>query len=98
MSRSAIKPQLYAVRSMRRCRIAFSVHTGIAAPRAVAAAMAQIEIDRRAAAADATIKRLKAEAEIETASWKAQQWAEIERFKARVRAETSQLDNPDDPV
>ena len=53
---------------------------------AVAAAIAQIEIDKQAAAADAAIKRLKAEAEIEIARWKAEQWAEVEKFKAGVKA------------
>ena len=53
---------------------------------AVAAAMAQIEIDKQAAATDASIRRLKAEAEIEIARWKAEQWAEIEKFKAGIKA------------
>jgi hypothetical protein len=51
----------------------------------VASVMAQIEIDRQAAAADTEIKRLKAQADIEIARWKAQQWAAIERYKVGVK-------------
>jgi len=58
---------------------------------AVAAAIAQIEIDKQAAAADAAIKRLKAEAEIEIARWKAEQWAEVEKFKAGVESHVGAL-------
>src|SRR5262249_456970 len=54
---------------------------------AVTAAMAQIEIDKQAAAADGAIKRLKPEAEIEIGGWKAQQWAEIEKFKAGLKTQ-----------
>jgi hypothetical protein len=49
--------------------------------------MAQIEIARQAAIADAEIKRLKAQADIEIAQWKARQWAEIERYKVGLKAE-----------
>jgi hypothetical protein len=53
----------------------------------VALAVAQIEIARQAASADAEIKRMKAAAEIEIAQWKARQWAKIERFKVGLKAE-----------
>src|SRR5258708_37220081 len=49
--------------------------------------MAQIEIARQAASAEAEIKRIMAAADIEIAQWKARQWAEIERFKVGLKAE-----------
>ena len=53
----------------------------------MAMAMAQIEINKRAAEADVETRRLKAQADIEIAQWKARQWAEIERYKVGLKAE-----------
>ena len=50
--------------------------------------MAQIEIiAKRRPRPTCEIKRVKAQADIEIAQWKARQWAEIERFKVGLKAE-----------
>ncbi len=59
---------------------------------AVAAGHAQLELMYQAAALDAQIKREKAEADLAIAEFKARQWAEIERFKAGLRAELREID------
>lgn len=59
---------------------------------AIAAGQAQLAIMQQAAALDAQIKRDKAEAELAISQFKARQWAEIERFKAGLRAELREVD------
>ena len=59
---------------------------------AIAAGQAQLAIMQQAALLDAQIKRDKAEAELAISQFKARQWAEIERFKAGLRAELREVD------
>ncbi len=53
---------------------------------ALAAAQAQLQIERDAAQADIEVKREKARADIAIAAFKAHQWAEIERLKVTAKA------------
>ena len=58
----------------------------------VAASQAQLALMQQAAALDGQIKREKAEADLAIADFKARQWAEIERFKAGLRAELKEVE------